>query len=333
MDYGDLRWEHLDKTKLFFITPCMSMCLRTIVYPLGLVKTRMQAIPGVGQIRYRNTMHAFSCIFRQEGFTALYKGFVANSWVMINGPFYIFALERSRAYCIAANARHEVVPAHMMERHLSNVLSGAFASMCGQVIVVPIDNMTQRLMVQRDSKTAKGAFPMVRDLLSTHGPRVFYRGFAVSLLTYVPSSACFWSAYHFSKPYARRLLHLPERSHQRWDTKDMLASMICGGAAAFVSAVVTNPLDVVRTRMQLDDTVQNPKFMGTLRQLVAKEGVVGFSYGLMPRVMSTMLSSSLIMMGYEALKRLSIKPDYAAVAAAAAPATSTAAPARQLGVP
>ena len=48
----------------------------TAVYPIDLVKTRMQNQRGslAGEIMYRNSFHCFFKVIRQEGFFGLYRG-------------------------------------------------------------------------------------------------------------------------------------------------------------------------------------------------------------------------------------------------------------------
>ena len=48
----------------------------TTVYPIDLVKTRMQNQRGslAGEIMYRNSFHCFFRVIRTEGFFGLYRG-------------------------------------------------------------------------------------------------------------------------------------------------------------------------------------------------------------------------------------------------------------------
>lgn len=51
----------------------------TAVYPIDLVKTRMQnqrSGPMVGELAYRNSMDCFKKVIRHEGFAGLYRGLV-----------------------------------------------------------------------------------------------------------------------------------------------------------------------------------------------------------------------------------------------------------------
>ena len=82
------------------------------------------------------------------------------------------------------------------------------------------------------------------------------------------------------------------------------SAAIAGGAAA----LVTMPLDTIKTRMQVMDGQGEPITIGrTVRELI-KEGGWGACYrGLGPRWASMSLSATTMITTYEFLKRLSAK--------------------------
>lgn len=66
--------------------------IRSFLYPLTLVRTRLQA-QSSGEL-YRGTFHAFRTIARYEGASALYKGFVVNSFHLFPHVLYITSYEK-----------------------------------------------------------------------------------------------------------------------------------------------------------------------------------------------------------------------------------------------
>ena len=97
-------------------------------------------------------------------------------------------------------------------------------------------------------------------------PLGFYRGFWASLVTYAPSSAIWFATYEATKGAIYRQLNtrpgtLPESNSRRLQTGVHLLSGACAGLA---SVLITNPLDVAKTRLQTMD-IANPHDAKLLR--------------------------------------------------------------------
>ncbi|KAG8146558.1 putative Solute carrier family 25 member 44 protein [Naja naja] len=63
--------------------------------------------------------------------------------------------------------------------------------------------------------------------------------------------------------------------------------------AAATASTLTNPMDVIRARVQL----------------IAEEGPWGLTKGLSARIISATPSTIVIVVGYETLKKLSLRPE------------------------
>ena len=94
----------------------------------------------------------------------------------------------------------------------ANFIAGAFGSLSSQLVVVPIDVISQRLMIQDNPRNPNlitpsssssassssmklNGFQMAKGIISTEGVRGLYRGFGASIATFVPSSALWWASY------------------------------------------------------------------------------------------------------------------------------------------
>ena len=75
----------LDPYERFVGGALAGLMAQTISYPLDVVRRRMQVDPANAQ-RYHSILHAFSQIYKQEGFRALYKG-VSMNW--FKGPIAV----------------------------------------------------------------------------------------------------------------------------------------------------------------------------------------------------------------------------------------------------
>ncbi|XP_030887531.1 solute carrier family 25 member 44 isoform X2 [Leptonychotes weddellii] len=81
---------------------------------------------------------------------------------------------------------------------------------------------------------------------------------------------------------------------------------VSGPLAAATASILTNPMDVIRTRVQVEG---KSSIILTFRQLMAEEGPWGLMKGLSARIISATPSTIVIVVGYESLKKLSLRPE------------------------
>lgn len=206
-----IEWEDLDKRKFYSLGVFMTLTTRATVYPASVIRTRLQVQKG--KSLYSGTFDAFCKILRTEGVRGLYRGFMVNTLTLIAGQGYITTYELVRKY----------VNQYSPSNTVKSVVAGGMASLVAQTITVPIDIVSQHLMMQGQGEHLtrfkakpkvglattkhKLGFGQSRDItvqiFSADGFRGFYRGYVASLLTYIPNSALWWPFYHF---YAGRSL-------------------------------------------------------------------------------------------------------------------------------
>lgn len=97
---------------------------------------------------------------------------------------------------------------------VADALSGGAASVVTQSVSVPVDVVAQRQMISN----GESAGSVVRKVLRSDGLRGLYRGYGISLVTVVPSSALWWTCYGSYQSLWWRLLPQPARDEIRdWD--------------------------------------------------------------------------------------------------------------------
>lgn len=69
--------DMMDKSKYYPLALVSGTAIRTLLYPLSLVKTRLQVQNK--RTLYNGTWDAFRKISRMEGVTGLYRGYLVNS--------------------------------------------------------------------------------------------------------------------------------------------------------------------------------------------------------------------------------------------------------------
>ncbi|XP_027870622.1 solute carrier family 25 member 44b [Xiphophorus couchianus] len=299
-----IEWEDLDKRKFYSFGIFMTMAIRVTVYPATLIRTRLQVQKG--KSLYSGSFDAFFKILRAEGVRGLYRGFMVNTFTIVSGQAYITTYELVRKY----------VSQYSEANTVKSVVAGGSASLVAQSITVPIDVVSQQLMMQgqgehltrfrlsSNSENKKPArfFRQTRNIVSqifaADGCRGFYRGYVASLLTYIPNSAVWWPFYHF---YAEQLSILAPS-----DCPHLVLQAIAGPLAAATASTVTNPMDVVRARVQVEGRTS---VIQTFRELIREEGCWGLTKGLSARIISSAPTAIVIVVGYETLKKLSLRPE------------------------
>ncbi|CAI9261947.1 unnamed protein product [Lactuca saligna] len=174
---------------------------------------------------------------------------------------------------------------------------------------------------QKSNKYMNG-IDAFRKILNTNGPRGLYRGFGISIMTYAPSNAVWWASYSVAQRLVwggigSYMCNENENGGVVAFTPDSRTVMAVQGVSAAmaggVSALVTMPLDTIKTRLQvLDSSDDNngrkvPTIGQTVRNLVREGGWMAFYRGLGPRWASMSMSATTMITTYELLKRLSTK--------------------------
>jgi hypothetical protein len=90
---------------------------------------------------------------------------------------------------------------------------------------------------------------MARDIYHRDGLRGFYKGFGASLAVNAPSSAIWWGTYGYFREYFFTVAGVRERNRHQPSSRALEA--VAGASAGIVSTILTNPMDVARTRLQV----------------------------------------------------------------------------------
>lgn len=324
---ADIDWQMLDKSKFFFLGAALFSGVSATLYPVVVLKTRQQ----IAQSQTSCIKTAFSLV-RHEGVRALYRGFGTSLMGTIPArALYMTALEVTKSNVGTATVRLGFP--EPTAAAIANAAAGLSAAMAAQLVWTPVDVVSQRLMVQGGNNvkipnvsTCKyvNGVDAFRKILSTDGPRGLYRGFGISILTYAPSNAVWWASYSV----AQRLVwggmgcYFCKKDDGngesnggntfRPDSKTVMAVQgVSAAMAGGVSALITMPLDTIKTRLQVLDAEENrgrgPTIGQTVRNLVREGGWMACYRGLGPRWASMSMSATTMITTYEFLKRLSAK--------------------------
>ncbi|KAL7583267.1 nicotinamide adenine dinucleotide transporter 1, chloroplastic isoform X1 [Lactuca sativa] len=166
---------------------------------------------------------------------------------------------------------------------LCNAAAGAVAGVLAATFVCPLDVIKTRFQVhglpQLNGGTIRGSLIVgsLQQIVRKDGFRGMYRGLSPTIIALLPNWAVYFTVYDWLKGSLSS-----DGSHQL----SFGANMIAASGAGVATTIVTNPLWVVKTRLQTQGMrrVVMP-YRGTLSALMRigrEEGIRGLYSGLVP---------------------------------------------------
>eukprot|EP01102_Stenamoeba_stenopodia_P010098 TRINITY_DN3003_c0_g1_i1.p1 TRINITY_DN3003_c0_g1~~TRINITY_DN3003_c0_g1_i1.p1 ORF type:complete len:321 (+),score=52.53 TRINITY_DN3003_c0_g1_i1:30-992(+) len=299
----EIYWAQLDLQRMLFYSSGFLLGVRALVFPPMLIKTRLQAQE---DHKYKGTLHAFKLILREEGIRGLYKGFMTMAiGILPVQMIYVTTYEWVRAHTPIPNAMKD------QPEPFQNFVGGGVASLASTSINVPIEVISQRLMLQgtQSNQRYTGGLNALQTIVQQNGVRGLYRGYYASLATFVPGSAIWWGTYGLIKNHlVSAVQSVDSISWLAEPPYDLSLAALSGLLAGTVSATTTNPLDIAKTRIQTTDRKgeSSGSMYSIIRNLVKEEGVRALGRGVTARILANAPMSILMITSYEQVKRLSI---------------------------
>nr|GEV70050.1 nicotinamide adenine dinucleotide transporter 2, mitochondrial-like [Tanacetum cinerariifolium] len=164
-----------------------------------------------------------------------------------------------------------------------DVVSGASAGAIAATFVCPLDVIKTRLQVHGLPDTSRGKGGVIvtslQNIIQKEGFKGLYRGLSPTLAALLPTWAVYFAVYG----------HLKELLHSHADNSGQLsfsANMIAASGAGAATSIVTNPLWVVKTRLQTQGmrvgVIPYTSISSALRRIMHEEGFRGWYSGLLP---------------------------------------------------
>ncbi|XP_058804524.1 calcium-binding mitochondrial carrier protein Aralar1 isoform X2 [Phymastichus coffea] len=262
----------------------------TAVYPIDLVKTRMQNQRSgsfVGELMYKNSFDCCKKVIRHEGFFGLYRGLVPQ----------LMGVAPEKAIKLTVN---DFVRDKFMDKNgnlplLGEIISGSCAGASQVVFTNPLEIVKIRLQVAGEIAGGQKvrAWAVVKEL----GLFGLYKGARACLLRDVPFSGIYFPMYaHIKAKFA---------DEGGYNTP---LSLLCAGAIAGVpAAALVTPADVIKTRLQVVARQGQTTYNGLVdcaRKIYKEEGARAFWKGATARVFRSSPQFGVTLFTYELLQRL-----------------------------
>ncbi|KAJ6960232.1 hypothetical protein NC653_038311 [Populus alba x Populus x berolinensis] len=298
----EINWDKLDKTKFYVVGAGIFTGVTVALYPMSVIKTRLQV--ATKDTVEKSASSVIRGILKTDGVPGLYRGFgTVVTGAIPTRIIFLTALETTKAAAFKM-----VEPFKFSEPSqaaLANGIAGMSASLCSQAVFVPIDVISQKLMVQGYSGHEKynGGLDVARKIIRTDGIRGFYRGFGLSVMTYSPSSAVWWASYGSSQRIIWRLIGQGTDREGAGPSEStiMLVQATGGIIAGATASCITTPLDTIKTRLQVMSLERRSSARQVVKSLIKDDGWTGFYRGLGPRFFSMSAWGTTMILAYEYL--------------------------------
>ncbi|KAK5816629.1 mitochondrial carrier domain-containing protein [Linnemannia elongata] len=265
----------------------------TVVYPIDLVKTRMQNQRSkvVGELLYKNSIDCFKKVIKNEGALGLYRGL---------GPQLVgVAPEKAIKLTMNDLVRRNLTDKNGNITFTAELIAGGVAGGSQVVFTNPLEIVKIRLQVAGEAAKSldaprPGAVAIVRNL----GIIGLYKGASACLLRDIPFSAIYFPVYaHLKKDVFK------EGPDHRLAISELL---IAGAVAGMPAAYFTTPADVIKTRLQVEAKKGQSSYNGirdAARKIYAEEGFRAFFKGGPARIFRSSPQFGTTLMVYEVLQR------------------------------
>jgi len=239
-------------------------CVITLLYPLDTIKTRTQ-----------NSYH-------QSYKLPLYYGYNVAISTQIPYGMIVFGMYENIK---------EVLFKYHPEMNKSNVYisSALLSDFMGSAFLSPCEIIKQNMQIGKYNSV----YMAYKRIMYLDGFKGFYKGYTGLLMRDLPFRAIQLPLYEFLK---EKYTH-----HSDSSLSNSLKISFVGAIAGMTAASITNPIDVIKTRLMCSNFNLNVKEV--INHISSVEGMGGFLYGITYRTVYLGLSSSLFFLIYEGVKK------------------------------
>lgn len=202
------------------------------------------------------------------------------------------------------------------------LFAGAFSRSFAVCLLCPLSVVKTRMETVEYSTKYTGMVHALGNIGKNEGFRGLFSGLVPAIVRDAPYSALYMLIYLRSKAYVGNAFGIESRSNiagaskierkESDKSKLMAVNFTCGAIGGALATLLTQPQDVIKTRMQLTQRhLAGANRYGTVREaarrIFLEEGAYGFFRGSSARVLKRMLGSAVTWMVYEEMVTIYMK--------------------------
>ncbi|XP_077996102.1 mitochondrial S-adenosylmethionine carrier protein-like [Glandiceps talaboti] len=239
------------------------------LFPIDTVKTRLQSEAG---------------FWKSGGLRGIYSGLASVAVGSAPNAAIFFCTYE----CFKQN-----LGSHVPSRYhpVVHMIAASVGEVSACLVRVPVEVVKQRAQANRELSSLY----IFRRTIRQEGFFGLYRGYCSTVLREIPFS----------------FIQMPlwELAKNIWSRKqgrlvDPWQSAICGAVAGGISAALTTPLDVAKTRIMLAEAGTETALLTVVQKVWMKEGLRGLFAGVVPRTLLISIGGCIFFGAYEKSKTL-----------------------------
>jgi Mitochondrial carrier protein len=304
-DHKDHAW--MEGLKSSLASALAAACSKTILAPFDTIKTIQQhnLSPNGGALGFFPACHLI--MSRPQGFWELYAGLgvsVLGAMPSVGLYFGVYSYCKRTIYPMLQQAFGENNNNFLSDSVLWTVSIAASAAVGNTVASfsrVPYEVVKQNLQTGVYQTT----FQAIREMARASGWRAFFPmgGVSIQMMRDIPYAMVTLLSYEYLKhsfvrPYRERHHEQTTKTSAAWC--DMVAGAVAGGIGSYV----TNPLDVLKTRLQTDSSLYKGSIAMCARATWEEGGAMAFLRGSVPRLFHKIPANGAFFLFYELFGRL-----------------------------
>ena len=303
------------------------MLVRIPLHPIDTCKAKLQvqrpssSASASSPLPFSNVLSCLRYTYQREGIRGLYAGFpIAFFGSAPAACLYLTSYELNKRWLSELPGTKELPQA------LQHFTAGLLAETFSCVLWVPIDIVKERMQVQSNIPTVqtsptpptslppstppastphplhyRSTLHAISSIARTEGLRGIYRGYGATLASFGPYSAFYLSIYDQLKDLTARTLHTAPAA------LPFSAYLLCGAVSGGLAALITNPLDMAKLRLQVQRGGRGLDFgyrnlLHGMRCIVQEEGSKALWKGAGARIAFFAPSSALNIAIFDSLK-------------------------------
>lgn len=286
-----------------------------MMHPVDTIKTRLQSQAVItGTQGQKSIFQMIRMVWAADGLKGFYRGVAPGvTGSLATGATYFGIIESTKK---RLEERHPGLSGHW-----AHFIAGAVGDTLGSFVYVPCEVIKQRMQVQ-GTKTSwnaallqadvphkteegiycyyKGMFHAGCSIWKQSGLRGLYAGYWSTLARDVPFAGLMVTFYEALKDLELTNVRGVSNGH---GISNSCEGLLLGGLAGGLAAYVTTPLDVIKTRLQVQgSTLRYNGWFDAIRMTWKAEGFRGMFKGSVPRILWYIPASSLTFMAVEFLR-------------------------------
>jgi solute carrier family 25 protein 39/40 len=211
-------------------------------------------------------------VWKAEGMRGLWKGV---------GTTLVIGVPSSTSYMLTYDHLLKVVLPPLLPAPAVPFIAGALARGAISSLASPLEmirtNLQSTPLSANKPHTLRSVLSSIHGLVQAQGTSALWRGLGATLWRDIPFSSFYWASYETLK-----------NSFARNGHEGAWVAFVSGATSGSVAALITSPMDVVKTRRQAlimsASASETTATFALVKQIVRTEGASALFAGLTPRI-------------------------------------------------